>query len=301
MKKLSPLKFAPLIPVLHPVLAAVAFFAAVFVFNLPTVNAAQRFSKPKFFRLSKNFFALAKLKKNANSSDTGDFKVAFVEPKNKKLQNKITEEDKKSLQAIADDLNATFAMPRDVLISFEQCDEPNAFYEPSTRQLTVCYELYEDLNEIFKPEYKAAAAREDAVNGAAAFIFFHELGHALIDVYDLPVTGREEDAVDQLSTLILTDGTDEGEKMALHGAMSFALLGDQPDEKSNELVFWDEHSLNNQRFYNIVCLVYGQNPTKYEKLVSRKTLPEERASQCSAEYKQVEKSWSKLLAPFVKE
>ena len=72
-------------------------------------------------------------------------------------------------------------------------------------------QLYSELDELFKDDYPVEAERDEAVAGAFIFVFFHELGHALIDVYELPITGREEDAVDQLSTWILTDGTDDGE------------------------------------------------------------------------------------------
>ena len=38
------------------------------------------------------------------------------------------------------------------------------------------------------------------MRGVTVSTFFHELGHALIDAWDLPITGREEDAADQLPT-----------------------------------------------------------------------------------------------------
>jgi hypothetical protein len=41
--------------------------------------------------------------------------------------------------------------------------------------------------------------------GAMMFVFFHEFGHMAIDVLKLPSTGPEEDAVDEFSTLILTE------------------------------------------------------------------------------------------------
>ena len=39
--------------------------------------------------------------------------------------------------------------------------------------------------------------------------FYHELGHALIDVLQLPVLGKEEDAADTLSALLVHDIWDE--------------------------------------------------------------------------------------------
>src|SRR5215213_9965570 len=41
--------------------------------------------------------------------------------------------------------------------------------------------------------------------GAMMFVFFHEFGHMAIDLLKLPSTGPEEDAVDEFSTLILTE------------------------------------------------------------------------------------------------
>ena len=203
---------------------------------------------------------------------------------------------RKSLQGLADELNGTLALPADVYLTADECGEPNAFYESGKRQLTMCYELYAEFDELFKTEFPKEADRDEAAAGAFVFVFFHELGHALIDVYELPITGKEEDAVDQLSTWILTDGTDNGELTAISGAMAFALLGDA----NKDLPFWDEHSLSQQRFYNTICLIYGNNPEKYADFVSNGTLPKNRAGRCEDEYAQINRAWSKLLAPFVK-
>ena len=228
--------------------------------------------------------------------DTGDFKVGFAPEKGRKSK-KLDADMQKSLQGLADELNGTFALPDDVWLAATECGEPNAFYESSKKQLTMCYELYAEFDELFKTEFPKESERDEAVAGAFVFVFFHELGHALIDVYELPITGKEEDAVDQLSTWILTDGTDGGETTALSGAIAFALLG---GDENKSLPFWDEHSLSQQRFYNTICLVYGQNPQKYSDFVKDGTLPENRAERCSQEYRQIDRAWSKLLAPYVK-
>ena len=118
-----------------------------------------------------------------------------------------------------------------------------------------------------------------------------------MDAYDLPITGREEDAVDQLSVLLLADGSEEGEQMVLDAAVSFSKkAGDELDE----LAFADEHSLDQQRYYNIVCLLYGQNEEKFASLVRDGTLPESRAERCSQEFARVDKAWDALLAPYTK-
>jgi len=233
--------------------------------------------------------------------NTGQFKVLYSPVKNQeyaKFQNELQKE--KVLEALVADLNSTFVLPADISVTFDQCGEVNAFYNPEKRRISMCYELIENMYEIFSKHEKSEDAIDDAVIGATVFIFYHELGHALIDILDLPVTGKEEDAVDQLSTFILTDGTDEGEKAALDGARSFYLESSEQDSEIDDLPFWDEHSLDHQRFYNIICLVYGQNESKYAYLVNKSILPKERAERCSGEYTQVEKAWTRLLKPHLK-
>ncbi len=229
--------------------------------------------------------------------DKGDFKVVST-PVKKAEYTELEKElrESKLLETIAADLNDTIALPFDILISFDECNEVNAFYDPEKRQISMCLELIEDLHDVFQKKTKSEDEAVEATINAMIFVFFHELGHALIHALELPITGKEEDAVDQLSTFILADGTDEGETAALDGAESF--LSDE--EQMGDLPFWDEHSLGPQRFYNIVCWVYGQNPDKYEPLVDQGVLPDDRAARCQDEYKQLANSWSRLLAPYLK-
>jgi Putative metallopeptidase len=137
------------------------------------------------------------------------------------------------------------------------------------------------------------------VRGAVASTFFHELGHGLVDAWQIPITGKEEDAVDQLSTLVLIRQSEEGERMALDAAVSFKLYADR--DKGWEHIYWDEHSLDEQRFYDTICLVYGHDPEKYTSLVQDGTLPRERAELCTEDYPKIAKSWESLLKPYLKQ
>ena len=231
----------------------------------------------------------------------GRFKAVYGPIKNKdyaKAQEELKKE--KALEMIADGLNQEFILPVDITLTFTECGVVNAFYDPERHQISMCYELLEHFYEIFKPDAKSDAELDDAVLGAVFFVFYHEMGHALIHVLDLPVTGKEEDAVDQLSTLILADGTDEGEKAVLDGARWFILEEDQNDTDIDQLAFWDEHSLGKQRFYNVLCWLYGHDEKKYDFLVKKEVLPEERAVRCPGEFAQIDKSWNKLLGPHMK-
>jgi len=235
----------------------------------------------------------------AKAPDRGDFRVARREAAGGRSAEELRElaEEERSLGEMADELNRAFSLPHDILIGFDECGEPNAFYDPERKQITVCDELVSDLYEAFRARHTGQKELDAAVANATTFVFYHELGHALIDAYDLPVTGREEDAVDQLSVLVLADGSEEGEKTVLDAALSFAREG---DAELDEMAFADEHSLDRQRFYNIVCLLYGQNEEKFATLVRDGLLPEERAAGCGEEFGRVERAWGALLAPYVK-
>ena len=230
--------------------------------------------------------------------DAGDFKYVYTPVKNKKYgqwRRELMQE--RVLEEIAGELNKQLALPEDVTLSFDQCGDVNAYYDPERRRVSICYELLEDLYRIFEDEAGSQEELDDQVAGATIFVFFHELGHALVHVLSLPITGREEDAVDQLSTFLVTDGTEGGEASALDAAKSFYA---DAEEEGDELDFWNEHSLNRQRFYNIICWVYGQNPERYASLVEEGVLPEERAVRCGDEYAQIERSWTTLLRPHLK-
>lgn len=233
--------------------------------------------------------------------DKGDFKVIYSPVKNPKyaqLRKEIMDEN--ILADIVSDLNSTIALPVDITINLEECGQVNAFYDPNKRRISMCYELVDHFYDSFSKIEKNEDKLDDAVTGATVFVFFHEVGHSLVDVLKLPITGKEEDAVDQLSTFVLTSESDEGSQAALNGAMSFYLASKNQETKIKDLPFWDEHSLSQQRFYNILCWVYGQNEKKYDGLVKDGILPAERAQRCKGEYAQLANSWKTLLAPHLK-
>ena len=62
------------------------------------------------------------------------------------------------------------------------------------------------------------------------------------------------------------------------------------------------HSLDKQRFYNVICWVYGSNTKKYAELTKGKDpiLPEGRAEGCEQEYERITKAWQTLLGPHLK-
>lgn len=198
---------------------------------------------------------------------------------------------------IVGELRKRMTIPFEIQVAFKECGGPDAYYAEDSHEIVICYELIEAYSELFSRTLRASTASDEAAKGAVVSMFLHEVAHALIDFWDLPITGREEDAADQFSTLMLINGLPDGDKMALDGARSFESLAVL--EKGMKKDYSDPHSLDEQRFYSTICLVYGHRPERYEYLIRNGSLPMERAFECEEDYVRVNKSWQTLLAPYL--
>lgn len=152
----------------------------------------------------------------------------------------------------------------------------------------------------------AAAFSFPQDEAAAAFVannvistFYHELGHAFVDGLALPVLGREEDAADTLAAVLTHQFWLEDSAFAIIAdtALAYELYALEAEAASLEPAYWDEHSLDMQRYYTLVCLFYGAEPDLREAAAIELGLPEDRAVRCPDEYAQAEESWAALLEP----
>ncbi|MEL6616852.1 MAG: DUF4344 domain-containing metallopeptidase, partial [Bacteroidota bacterium] len=198
-------------------------------------------------------------------------------------------QSERRLEETARGLSADFPLPQDVSMTFGECGQPNAFYDPNNNAIAFCYELIAFFEQVLSREVPRERLVE-ASRGAYDFVILHEAGHALADQLDLPITGREEDVADQFAALHLIRQGTQGAWAAIYGALALNAGGGFMESD-----FADEHSLGPVRLFNVACLVYGSDPEKYSDLVGGDGLPEERAVRCPAEYQQVEKSFDRLL------
>lgn len=226
----------------------------------------------------------------------GSLKLVYEPPKTQERRDLVAVlQEERLFEDVIDDLNKGLVLPRDVTVRLESCDEPNAYYDPENRKVSLCYELYDQFMTLFTPgETEDGEAATKSV-AALVFVFYHELGHALIDVYDLPATGREEDAVDQLATVLLLE-TWEGEdsELAILSSAEWFELDDDDADMA------DEHSLDEQRYYNLVCWIYGSDPDYFSEVADDWGLPPARAQQCSSEYTRMSSAWNTLLGPHMR-
>lgn len=232
--------------------------------------------------------------------DKGDFIVQHLDvrnPRYNELDRQIKE--KKTLKKAADQLNRSLILPNDIYLRTKDCGEENAFYNPQDQSVTMCYELMEHFFNTFKRAGDTDDDAYDSMFDATTFVFLHEIGHALIDNYKLPVTAGEEDAADRCSSFIcLEELGDEGVRAILAASDVFRLDAKNGAPSSSDMA--DEHLLAEQRSYNSLCMVYGSNPDKYSFIRDQQFLPESRAVRCPNEYQKTAQSWGELLAPWRK-
>lgn len=226
------------------------------------------------------------------AADTGRF-LAEYEPADQDFQEfRSGLIAHRFLDTIVARLNDSLRIPRDITLRTAHCGEPNASYTPDDRRVTLCYELFRSLSEQFAGE----PGGEFLVSGTVVFALMHELGHALIHVLDLPTTGREEDAVDQLATVLLLQQGPTGDSLAFGAVGWFA--SDAHRSQLDALEFADDHGFDLQRVYNIICWIHGRDPRAYPELVEDGWLPAHRRDRCPAEYHRLAESWRRLLRPY---
>ena len=143
---------------------------------------------------------------------------------------------------------------------------------------------------------------EDSVRymtGNVIYVLFHEAGHMLVSELDLPVLGREEDAVDTLSSVLLLEAKDKVLDQALIDSVdSWLSLGNNygtPQEED----FMDTHGLDKQRAYNIACMMVGQDQQRFKDFADRLKLPQSRRDECEGEYQRARDSWFSVLKPYM--
>lgn len=203
-------------------------------------------------------------------------------------------------------IDGMLMLPRPINYVTAECGEVNAFYSPERGEVVMCYEMMQVLQE--RGRELAATNKLDEgyaqryLDANIRFILLHETGHALISLLQIPITGREEDAVDQLATTLMLRfaGLDESTNTVtenLRMASNWFLA--RSTGQYNLDAYADQHALGEQRYFNLQCLLYGSDPARYLSIVTDGDLPEARAKGCPEEARRISRSWLRLLLPYV--
>ena len=196
-------------------------------------------------------------------------------------------------------------LPEMLTIKTTQCGVMNAWYrrDNSRPTVTLCYELLKTISES-GPKPSDPDMPTDAVIGQAVWLALHEVGHAVFDIFNVPIFGHQEDAADNFATFVMLQMGKDQAKRLINGA-AWAWRAYVADYRTNPVVqeqlagFASNHGQPQERFYNLMCLAYGADPTTFADLTKDGFLPPNRAPDCKYEYKTLVDAFDQEIEPHV--
>ncbi len=238
------------------------------------------------------------------ASKASQISIRYVPPKNPAHQPIYKDlKERRALEKLQEFLSP-FRLPRTVQFSLAGCDgEDDASY--GDEAITICYEYVDKLwKNMPAKTTPAGIAPMDTVIGPFVDTSLHEFAHALFDMLNLPVLGREEDAADQVAAYIyLQLGKAEARRLIMGTAYAYltdAKSDDAPlTPKEFAEDFAEAHGMPQQRAYNVLCIAYGADTKLFGDFVTKGYLPEERADVCEEEYEQVQDAYEELVTPHI--
>jgi hypothetical protein len=195
-------------------------------------------------------------------------------------------------------------------VRLKECNDLNAYYNSGDTSITYCYELPAYLETIIAQyDVLPGFQKEDAVVASFVAVLLHETGHAIFNMLNIPVFGREEDAADAISSYAMLE-VGKGSARRLLAGTAHMWRAWELDERKGGVAkfesFSDEHGTNAQRFYNALCIAHGSdevlNTHVFDDLAG--LLPQRpdgggRRGKCKKEYLQVKLAFDKLVRPHI--
>jgi hypothetical protein len=212
--------------------------------------------------------------------------------------------ERRALEKIQEMLSP-FHLPEELTIKTAECGVVNSWYKRENFKptVTICYEyLRHILESLPNATSPAGVTPDDATAGQFYWLTLHEVGHAIFDMFEVPIFGHPEDAADNFATYILLQ-FGRGQARRLIGGAAWAwraYLGDyqrNPVVRKRIAAFADNHGLPEERFYNLVCLAFGADPVQFAD--AGDYLPSTRSSSCEFEYRTLVNAFHREISPHI--
>ena len=235
------------------------------------------------------------------SSEGGRFKLSY-EPAageyNKELETFF--KDTAYLDNFTSGVSDLVKLPQDVPVTVKECGSVDAKYDKTSKKITLCYELAGHFSDIISSNESGVPDEEigQAVMDAMVHSLLHELSLATIDLNKLPTGGNEEAAADKVSTLLLLRAGPEGRDLSIMTSSVFYINGML--DNSAKIPYWSSHKPDGQRFLNMICWTYGNDPEGNKDMLEAGYLPAEEADSCVAELDKIVASPGKELEKYLK-
>jgi len=123
------------------------------------------------------------------------------------------------------------------------------------------------LQSTLQPDASSPLQRENVVDfviGNMLFVLLHETAHNIVTEFSLPILGRQEDAADEFAVLtLLKVGSPMSQRILAEAARGWFLSDRRAKKDGDNPVYYDQHGLDAQRAYHIICLMVGSDPGKF--------------------------------------
>jgi hypothetical protein len=149
---------------------------------------------------------------------------------------------------------------------------------------------------------EAGVTQADAICGQLFFAVAHELGHAMFDIFDVPVFGRQEDAADQFAAYIMLQFGGERSRRLIKGAAYgyyeyIKNYKEKPKVTLPLVAFSSDHGAPEERYFSLLCTAYGFDDKLFAAVVEKEYLPQSRAKKCKFEYEDLKFAFYQVFGP----
>lgn len=218
--------------------------------------------------------------------ERGEVRIEYrkVPDKHRALQDALHRSGR--LEEVATQFEKVAGLSEDVTVLVRSCKDGTQYLTDENR-VDFCVQDFAEVRKEMKD-----AGEEDlmaTVLSDAAATLLHELAHAVIDVRNLPITGREEDVADQFAVWQAVEGLDDPD-IVLSQAFEYGLSQDLYEQVAD-----DEHTADGQREANLLCWLYGSDPQTWDHLVDDDPLTDDRAELCVDEWDLLVHGWTTIL------
>jgi putative metallopeptidase DUF4344 len=236
----------------------------------------------------------------APDAETNRIRIEYFRPTNPALLSTYELVKEQRVLEKLQEIFSPFRLPIDLTIKMGDCQGvSNAWYDRPA--ISICYEyVHEILQSLPQKTTPQGITRTDAAIGQFFYVAAHEMGHAAFDLFKVPLFGNAEEAADQFATYIMLQfGKEQARRLITGAAYSYKEYVLSPTVTAPLAAFSEAHAAPAQRFFNLLCLAYGADPTLFVDFVDKGYLPKDRARSCNREYDQVTFAFRNLIGPHI--
>jgi Putative metallopeptidase len=149
------------------------------------------------------------------------------------------------------------------------------------------------------PPYRQVIA--EFMAGNTLFVLLHELAHATASQMQIPTLAGKEDAADAFAVMQLVKlSSGFSDRVIGESAKGWFMSDQRNRENGDPVAYYDEHSLDQDRAYRIVCLMVGSGEDRYQRVAAATKLPKDRQDSCAGDFGAASNSWDMALKPHLR-